>query len=175
MPIECTRWGTHWRQLANTIEPFDAALCQITLTTCYCYKILLLLLFLGPPFVERFALCCRTVVLSCHALSCPVSNGWMDQDTTWFGVRPKIPCNIISLFALPMVYISMGRPWSSPHCVRWGPASHGKEHSSPPHFSAYFALARPPISATAEPFLVSPTWFCGIPPVDVGFSKRRRL
>jgi len=28
----------HWRNLANTIEPFvccgDAALCQITLTTC---------------------------------------------------------------------------------------------------------------------------------------------
>jgi len=29
-------------------------------------------------------------------------NGWMDQDGTWDG----------------------GRPWSSPHCVRWG-------HSSP--------------------------------------------
>ena len=30
-------------------------------------------------------------------------NGWMDQDGTWHG----------------------GRPWSSPHCARWG-------HSSPP-------------------------------------------
>jgi len=30
-------------------------------------------------------------------------NGWMDQDGTWQG----------------------GRPWSSPHCARWG-------HSSPP-------------------------------------------
>ena len=33
------RWGADWRQLANTIEPSvcggDAALCQITLTTCY--------------------------------------------------------------------------------------------------------------------------------------------
>jgi len=32
---------THWRHLANTIEPSvcggDAVLCQITLTTCYSY------------------------------------------------------------------------------------------------------------------------------------------
>ena len=34
-------WGAHWRHLANTIELSvcggDAALCQITLTTCYYY------------------------------------------------------------------------------------------------------------------------------------------
>ena len=34
-------WGAHWRHLKNTTEPSmcggDAALCQITLTTC-CYK-----------------------------------------------------------------------------------------------------------------------------------------
>jgi len=33
-------WGAHWRHLTNTTEPSmcggDAALCQITLTTCYC-------------------------------------------------------------------------------------------------------------------------------------------
>ena len=32
-------WGAHWRQLANATEPSvcggDAALCQITLTTCW--------------------------------------------------------------------------------------------------------------------------------------------
>jgi len=32
-------WGAHWRHLTNTTEPSmcsgDAALCQITLTTCY--------------------------------------------------------------------------------------------------------------------------------------------
>jgi len=32
-------WCAHWRHLANTIEPFvccgDAALCEMTLTTCY--------------------------------------------------------------------------------------------------------------------------------------------
>jgi len=34
----CSRWGAHWCNLANTIEPSvcsgDAGLCQITLTTC---------------------------------------------------------------------------------------------------------------------------------------------
>jgi len=34
-------WGAHWRHLKNTTEPSmcggDAALCQITLTTCYYY------------------------------------------------------------------------------------------------------------------------------------------
>ena len=33
------RWNGHWRHLPNTTEPFvcgdDAALCRITLTTCY--------------------------------------------------------------------------------------------------------------------------------------------
>jgi len=37
--LGCTRWGAHWHNLANTIEPSvcrcDAAFCQITLTTCY--------------------------------------------------------------------------------------------------------------------------------------------
>jgi len=39
----CIRWGAHWRNLVNTMEPSmsssDVALCQITLTTCltlYC-------------------------------------------------------------------------------------------------------------------------------------------
>jgi len=41
-------------------------------------------------------------------------NGWMDQDNTWHGDRP--------------------RPW--PHCVRWGPSSPSpKGHS--PQFSAH--------------------------------------
>jgi len=34
-------WGAHWRHLKNTTEPSmcggDAALCQITLTTCFNY------------------------------------------------------------------------------------------------------------------------------------------
>jgi len=36
--LEFTRWDAHWRNLAYTSEPSvcggDAALCQITLTTC---------------------------------------------------------------------------------------------------------------------------------------------
>jgi len=59
---------------------------------------------LGQPFVKRFALCYRTLILSVH----PVSNagglwpnGWMDQDETWHRARP----------------------WPRPHCVRWGPSS----------------------------------------------------
>jgi len=34
-------WGAHWRHLPNTTAPSvrggDAALCQITMTTCYYY------------------------------------------------------------------------------------------------------------------------------------------
>ena len=62
-------------------------------------------LLIGRPFVKRFALCYRSVVLSVclsvydvHALW---PNGWTDQDETWHAGKP--------------------RPW--PHCVRWGPRS----------------------------------------------------
>ena len=45
----------------------------------------------GRPFVKRFAVCCRTVVLSVLSV-CDVSvlwpNGRMDQDETWRGDRP---------------------------------------------------------------------------------------
>jgi len=37
-------------------------------------------------------------------------NGWMDQDSTWYG----------------------GRPWSSPHCARWGHSSLPKKGAEPP-------------------------------------------
>jgi len=45
-------------------------------------------------------------------------NGWMDQDATWWG----------------------GRPRSKQHCVKWGPSSPTspqKGHSSPSLFSAH--------------------------------------
>ena len=62
----------------------------------------------GRPFVKRFALCYRTVVLSV-CLSCLSvcnvrvlwSNGWMDQYETWHG----------------------GRPRPRPQYVRWRPSS----------------------------------------------------
>jgi len=59
-----------------------------------------------------------SVCLSCQSV-CNVSvllpNGWMDQDKTLHG----------------------GRPRPRPHCVRWGPSSTSPKwgHSSPPLFS----------------------------------------
>ena len=74
----------------------------------------LILEVFGRPFVKRFALCYRSVVLSVclsclYVLSVCLSvcnvgalwpNGWMDQDETWHAGGP--------------------RPW--PHCVGWGPS-----------------------------------------------------
>ena len=72
---------------------------------------------LGRPFVKRFALCYHTVVrLSVCLTVCDVGvfwpTGWMDQDETWHG----------------------GRPRPRPHCVRWEPGSPpSKGHSPAPH------------------------------------------
>jgi len=46
-------------------------------------------------------------------LLCP--NGWMDEDPTWYG----------------------GRPRPKRYCVRWGPSSPPQKGQSPPHFSAH--------------------------------------
>jgi len=55
-------------------------------------------------------------------------NGWMDQDSTWYG----------------------GRPRTMLHCVRWGPSCLPKKGHNP-HFRPMFIVAeRSPISATAE-------------------------
>ena len=52
----------------------------------------------GRPFVKRFALSYRTVVLSLSVCLSELSgrdvgllwpNGWMDQDATWHGGRPQ--------------------------------------------------------------------------------------
>jgi len=42
-------------------------------------------------------------------------NGWMDEDAAWYGSRPR----------------------PRPHCIRRGPSSPRKGHSSPPLFSAH--------------------------------------
>jgi len=71
--------------------------------------------------VKRFVLSYRTVV--CPVSVCPVSgvgvlwqNGWIDQDGTWHG----------------------GRPRPKPHCVRWEPSSPTpKGGTSAAHFSAH--------------------------------------
>jgi len=54
-------------------------------------------------------------------------NGWMDQDAILYGCRP----------------------WPMWHCVRCGPGP-PRKGAQQPQFSANFALARSPISATAE-------------------------
>jgi len=44
------------------------------------------------------------------------SNGWMDQDATWYG----------------------GKPWPRQHCVKWGRSSPSpKRRHSPPQFSVH--------------------------------------
>ena len=57
------------------------------------------------------------------------SNGWIDQDATWYGYRPR-----------PIDTVLDGNP-----------APHGKGHSSPPAFRPMSIVAKQsPISATAE-------------------------
>jgi len=78
--------------------------------------------YFGRPFIKRFALYYRSVVLSVLFV-CDVRallpNGWTDQDETWHTGRP--------------------RPW--PHCVRWRPSSPSPKGHSPPIFGPY--LLRP--------------------------------
>jgi len=76
--------------------------------------------FLGEPFLKRFALSYQTVVcLSClpvYNVGVLWPNCWMHQDATWYGDRP--------------------RPHA--HCARWGPSPlPKKEHSPFPQFSAH--------------------------------------
>jgi len=59
-------------------------------------------------------------------LLCP--NGWMDQDATWYG----------------------GRPRPRPHCARWDPASPPKRGTAPNFRPMSIVAKRSPISATAE-------------------------
>jgi len=67
-------------------------------------KLALYFLFIfGRPFVKRFALCYRTVVLSVCDVGVLWPNSWMNQDKTWRAGRP--------------------RPW--PQCVTWGPPIFG--------------------------------------------------
>ena len=65
-------WGAHWRHLANTTEPSmcggDAALCQITLTTCSIFLLAVLLT----------KLTCRLKIVKTHFLSIHVKFGGSD-------------------------------------------------------------------------------------------------
>ena len=78
----------------------------------------------GRPFVRRFALCYRTVVLSVFLSVCNVGalwpNGWTDQDETWHAGRH--------------------RPW--PYCVRWGPSFPSPKGAQPPNFWPISVVAK---------------------------------
>ena len=89
----------------------------------------------GRPFAKRFALCYRTVVLSCLSSSvCDLGVLWpnclMDQDATWYA----------------------GRPRPRPHCFRLGPnVSPLQKRGTSPNFRPTSVVAkRSPVSATAE-------------------------
>ena len=62
-------------------------------------------------------------------------NGWTDQDETW----------------------QAGRPWTWPHCVRWGPSYPSPKGHSPPIFGPY--LSRPNGSMDQDA-----TWYGARPP-----------
>jgi len=100
------------------------------------------LLPFGRPFVKRFALCYRTVVLSVCLSVCDVGalwpNGWMDQDETWQAGRY--------------------RPW--PHSVRWGPSLLPQKGRSPTQFSVHVYCGQ-----TAASFCMDQdaTWYGGRP------------
>jgi len=134
--------------------------------------------FFGRPFVKRFALWYRTVVLSV----CPVCdvgalwpNGWTDQDETWHAGRPRprphcvlheypapphkkgtSPSQFSARVLLPNGWIDQdviwygGRPRPRRHCVRWRPSSPPEKGHAPNFWPMSILAKRSPISAAAE-------------------------
>ena len=145
--VHCFRCHDH-TQLVAVTRTLDTFLSQRPAVSCYlflcqncmtfCSAVSYITYAFWATVCKSFAyavgpLSCPSVCLSCHVCNVGVlwPKGWMDEDVTWYGGRP--------------------RPRTRPHCVRWGFSSpHRKEHSSPPIFSANFAPAQSPISATAE-------------------------
>ena len=78
-----------WVTICKTVCPMLSDHCPICLSVCLCLSF------------------CNVGVLW--------SNGWKDQDGTWY----------------------VGWPRPRPHCVRWGPSSPKKGHSPPPQFVAH--------------------------------------
>jgi len=73
------------------------------------------------------------------------SNGWIDQDGTWYE----------------------GRPRPRPHCVTWGPSSPAQKGAQPLFWAMSIVAKRSPISAIAEHLLrldCVPVKFC-LPPM----------
>jgi len=99
-------------------------------------------------------------------------SGWVDQDATWYGCRPR-PRRLCSMgsqlppkgaqtpvFCPCLLWPNGGmnedatwyesRPRPRPHCVRRGPSSPAKGAQQPPLFSPFLLWPRSPISATAD-------------------------
>jgi len=73
-----------------------------------------------PPFPKRRRSLGQSSPIFGQCLLWP--NGWMDQDGTWHG----------------------SRPWSTPHCARWGHSSPSQKGGrAPPIFRPIFIVAKP--------------------------------
>jgi len=99
------------------------SLCMVNLTEhvwddklVYVFEFYAAIMLVGRPFVKRFAVCYGTVVCPVCLSVCNVGilwpNGWIDQDVTWYGGRP--------------------RPRS--HYARWGPSFPSERGTAPPLF-----------------------------------------
>jgi len=95
--------------LANT--HFGLGLSSASPISCVSQLFACRSVVLGRTFVKRFALFYRTVICSVSVGNVGVlrPNGWMHQDETWHGDRPR----------------------PRPHCVRWGPSSSQKGGTAP--------------------------------------------
>jgi len=93
---------------------------------------------------------------------CSGQNGWMDQDATWYGGRPR-PLHIVldgvphrgtapaPMFGPCLLWPNGwmdqdtiwygGKPWPSRHCVKWGSSSSGKG-TAPPTFRSMSIVAK---------------------------------
>ena len=78
--------------------------------------------FIGLPFIKRFALCYRTVILSCPVLSCPVLSVCLSvafvhcgQTVGWIKMK-----------------LGRSRPWTQ--CVRWGLSFPSPKGAQPANF-----------------------------------------
>jgi len=121
-----------------------------------------LLILCGRPFVKQFVQCYRTVVqsrLSCLSV-CNVGvlwpHGWMDQNETWHGDRPRSrphrvrrgppkraqppifgPCHLWPNGWMEDAAWCGGRPRPRQLCVRWEPSSPFPQKGHRPQFSAH--------------------------------------
>ena len=115
----------------------------------------------GRPFVKRFALCYRAVVLSVCNPGVLWPNGSMDQDKTWHKSRPRTRPHYVTWrpsFPSPKgAQPQFGPMWPNnwmkdatwygsrprprPHCIIRGASSARTGHSSPPSFRPMSVVA----------------------------------